>query len=325
MEYSQPHVDAIRSHVRTGYATGFAEPTFYLATTMLLFFGILYAIHITKPKNIYLIVFLVVMLALMNLRLFIIFHDMCHRSFFPTDERSTDTKGFNFWVAQLIEPLCSFSAEYWNNTHSAHHKAHGNLNIHDNARSVLRSGDYDALSDLQKRIYGVARFPPLFFGVAPIYIYWLNRVIQQEWVWILKYGLLLGILHYLGGGWKLVLAFLGAQYLAGTMGIMLFHLQHHVNPGHWRRFDETDTLSKANAELNGSSVQRIPFWLEYFTNGIEYHNVHHSDPGVPSYNTKRVYYELVERGLIPDSMMSYYDEFVGLGNTLYDETRQIYI
>ena len=43
---------------------------------------------------------------------------------------------------------------------------------------------------------------------------------------------------------------------------------------------------KDNAELNGSSVLKIPFLLKPFTNGIEYHNVHHINPGVPSYNIK---------------------------------------
>ncbi len=325
MEYTQPQIDKIKTHIKTGYADNYTEPTFYLSTTLLLFFGLLYAIHKTKVKDKAVLILLVIVLALTNLRLFIIFHDMCHRSYFPTDERAKDYKGFNFYVAQIIEPLCSFSAEYWNKTHSAHHKAHGNLNIYDDTRSVYTSSDYEALSDFQKRIYNIVRFPPLFFGLAPIYIYWLNRFIEKEWLWLIKYAAFLGALYYLSGGWKLVIAFLVAQYLAGAFGIMLFHLQHQVNPGYWRKLDKSDTLGKANAELRGASVQRMPFWLEYFTNGIEYHNVHHMDPGVPSYNIKRIYWELVENGLIPNTMMSYWDEFVGLGNTMYDESSQKYV
>jgi omega-6 fatty acid desaturase (delta-12 desaturase) len=321
--YSEDNIDRIKSHLKTGYATNYVEPAVYLASTTILFLAIMYAIHSTPYQNTGIIVALVVMLALTLFRTFVIFHDMCHRSYFPTDERKSDYKGFNFKIAQMIEPLCLFSAEYWNNIHSAHHKAHGNLNIHDGTRSVLPSSEFDNLSDLQRQLYKVIRFPPLFFLIAPAYVYWINRVINGEWSWIIKYAGLLFVLHKIGK-WKLVGAFVGAQYLAGILGVMIFHVQHQVNPGYWKRFDETDQLEKDNAELNGASVQRIPFWLEYFTNGIEYHNIHHLDPGVPSYNMKRIYYELVDMGEIPDTKLSYMDEFYGLGTTLYDEDTELY-
>ena len=80
------------------------------------------------------------------------------------------------------------------------------------------------------------------------------------------------------------------EFFSSLFGLILFHLQHSINEPFWKSFDiENDFNSKMNAELNGSSVLKIPLFLKPFTNGIEYHNVHHLNPGVPSYTIKKCY------------------------------------
>ena len=190
-------------------------------------------------------------------------------------------------------------------------------------RTVLTSSQYENLSPFLKMVYKVFRSPVPFFVLSPFYIFWINRFVQREWVYLMKYVLFLFILFKVGS-WKLMGGFIFAQYIAAVIGMMLFHLQHQVNPGYWCAFDKTDSLSKANAELIGASVQRIPWWFEYFTNGIEYHNIHHLDPGVPCYKTKVVYYGLLDLGLIHDVKLGYWEELMGLGNTLFNEKTQKY-
>jgi acyl-lipid omega-6 desaturase (Delta-12 desaturase) len=319
--YTQENIDQIKHYIKTrGYATNYAEPTWHLVTTLLLMFGLLYAIHITKGYS----PGLILLLALIMMRLFMMFHDMCHRSFFPTDERAKNEKGFNFQIAALIEQWCLFSASYWNNTHSKHHGALGNLNEYDQTRSVLISSEYDKLPEYQKVLYQFIRFPPVFFLLAPIEIYWIERFIQGEWMYLTKYVLWLVILYKLGN-WKLLLSYVAAQYLGGVLGLMMFHLQHQVNDGFWKRFDNKDPVLRANADLSGSTVLTIPWFLEYFSNGIEYHNIHHIDPGIPSYNMKRTYYGLVNRGLLKEDKVDYATEWTSLWNTLYDEKTEKYI
>jgi omega-6 fatty acid desaturase (delta-12 desaturase) len=318
--YSQETIDQIKHHIKTNaYAANYVEPTWYLITTLLFMFGLLYAIHITKGYSLSLILFL----ALVMMRLFMIFHDMCHRSFYPTDERAKKEKGFNYQMASTIEHWCLFSASYWNNTHSTHHGALGNLDEYDGTRTVFTSSEYDRLPEYQKVLYQIIRFPPVFFLLAPIYIYWLGRVIQGEWMYITKYSLWLVVLYKLGN-WKLLISFLIAQYVGGILGIMMFHLQHQVNDGYWKHFDNTDPLLRSNADLSGSTVLTMPWFLEYFSNGIEYHNIHHIDPGIPSYNMKRTYYELVNRGLLKEDKVDYATEWASLWNTLYNEKTEKY-
>ena len=320
-KYSEETISEIREYIKKyGYATNYTEPTFYLVSTLIIFFMILYFINIVENYN----PILIVILSLIILRLFMIFHDLGHKSFFPTDEREKDYKGFNNFIAKFIDQFCLFTADYWVDIHSHHHKAHGNLNEYDGTRTVLTSSEYEKLNPILKVLYPISRFPPIFFFIlGPIYIYWIQRVLNKEWIYLIKYGLLLFILFKIGST-KLLISFLIAQYIAGIIGLMLFHLQHQVNIGYWKPIHILDKLSKDNAELLGASVQTVPIWLEYFTNGIEYHNVHHLDPGIPSYKTKQIYYELANKGLIPDYKIGYFQEWQSLWYTIFNEKTQRY-
>ena len=50
---------------------------------------------------------------------------------------------------------------------------------------------------------------------------------------------------------------------------MLFHLQHQVNIGYYQPFNNDDYVQKKNADLKGASVLKIPYFLKFFTFGIE--------------------------------------------------------
>ncbi len=322
--YSREEIDRIKTYLKTeGHADQWTEPTVILVSTLLFYFAVVYLIYLSTHMNT--LVPLTILLGLLTLRIFILFHDMCHRSFFPTDERATHTKGFNYWIASIIDVFTAYPAEQWSDVHSHHHRVLGNLNETDGTRSVLTSSQYDELPEYQKTLYKIFRYPPVFFLLAPLYIYWINRAITGRWVYLLKYAAFLYALYYVGST-KLLIAFLAAQYIAGTIGLILFHLQHQVNDGFWKAFDQEDTWMRANAELSGSTVQTIPCFLEYFTCGIEYHNIHHMDPGVPGYKLKRIYYDLVGKGwLSENTKIGYGKMWDGLWNVFYDEKTEKYV
>lgn len=318
--YGEEKIKKIRDYIsKNYYAKDFIQPIFYLLTTLLIMFLCLYIIHISKGYNI----FLILLLSLIMMRLFMIFHDMCHKSFFPSDERSTKQIGINFKTARLIDFLCLFQAERWSETHSAHHHAHGNMNLVDGTRTVYTTTEYNKLTEKEKRMYDIIRNPLFFFFIAPIRIYWIGRIMYFDILYIVKYLLFLVLLYFIGS-YKLLFSYLIAQYIAGILGLMLFHLQHQVNIGYWKKIDENDKLSKENAELLGSSVLKIPPILSYFSNGIEYHNVHHLDPGVPSYNIRRCYEDLVLRQLLVDDKVSYSQSLKSLFHTMYNEDKKKY-
>ena len=312
--YTEENIRDIQDHIkRVGYADNYAEPTFYLITTLTFEFGVIHRIHTTPNYS----PFLIMLLVLFMLRIFMIFHDMCHRSFFPP------AKGLNFRVAGWIEHWCVFPAEKWKSLHSHHHKAHGNMNIYDGTRTVITSDEYADLTPFYQKCYDIGRFPLLFFPVAPIQIYFLSHVFSREYGFVFKYSAWMCFLYRVGST-KLALSYLIAQYMAGFVGLLLFHLQHQVNVGYWKAFEKDDHVSKYNAELQGASVLKIPFCLEYFFNGIEYHNVHHMDAGVPCYKTKQIYYDLVRKGLIQDVKIGYWQQFTSLGHTIFNTQTNMY-
>lgn len=319
--YTAEEIENIKSVVNQYHATECASPSFYLISTLLCVLAVLYVISCNKRRAN--IIVSIVILALLLLRLFMIFHDLCHKSYFPSTERQTNTTGFNFFAAQCIEGINLFEASHWNKIHSAHHKAQGNLNIFDSTRTVLSSGEYNKMPQYKRVLYDVFRNPIVFFSIAPLYIFWISKFLNQEWSFLLKYLIFLGLLYRVGSS-KLLFSFLAAQYVGAIVGLMMFHLQHQVNIGYWKRFPEEDELSKDNAELLGASVLKVPWGLDYFTNGIEYHNVHHLDPGVPTYNTKACYYDLVEKGMIPDRKIGYVQAFKSLFHVIYNEKTQRY-
>ena len=69
----------------------------------------------------------------------------------------------------------------------------------------------------------------------------------------------------------------------------------------------------------------ISLVLKPFTNGIEYHNVHHLNPGVPSYNIRNCYEELRKKGLLKNKEIDGYEMWEALSHTMYDNESDKYV
>lgn len=318
-QYSEENIREIKTKIKEYYADGFLEPSMQLLITLVFIGIILYFIRKCKTYQIGLIL----LLTLGLLRLFVTFHDLTHKSYFPSDERATKQMGINYIVASIVEGIAGYDLERWIAIHSHHHAVHGNMNEYDGTRTVLTSDEYDDLPWFYKVLYKIIRNPIVFFLVAPFYIFYLSRIIYFDYAYIVKYSLWL-VLLYKVGSTKLLLSFIGAQYLAGIVGLAMFHLQHQVNVGYWKPIEGHDQLSKDNANLLGASVLKIPFPFDFFTAGIEYHNVHHIDPGVPGYKIGRCYDDLVSRGSIADHKIGYWQAFTSMWHTIFNEKTQMY-
>jgi acyl-lipid omega-6 desaturase (Delta-12 desaturase) len=69
-------------------------------------------------------------------------------------------------------------------------------------------------------------------------------------------------------------------YLSSIMGTVLFHLQHSVNVAYRERQTQWNFVQAA---MEGSTFLNVPFLLRPFTNGIEYHHIHHLNTNIASY------------------------------------------
>jgi omega-6 fatty acid desaturase (delta-12 desaturase) len=91
-------------------------------------------------------------------------------------------------------------------------------------------------------------------------------------------------LVYLAFGWP-GLAVLGASaILAGAIGVFLVYLQHNFEDTYW---DRKPHLDFRKATLEGSSSLDLGHWWDIGTGNIAYHDLHHFNPGIPSYRLRK--------------------------------------
>ncbi|MFC0469626.1 fatty acid desaturase [Halalkalibacter kiskunsagensis] len=217
-------------------------------------------------------------------RIFIIFHDCTHYSFFKS-RKANETVG-------MITGLFTFCAfEQWKRSHTTHHASNGNLEkrgVGDVWTMTLQ--EYTDASSFKRLLYRTYRNPIVMFLVGPLYIFLVDyrfntkgaSLKERRHVWITNI-VLVSIILILGLtlGWK---AFLLVQlpifYVATFSGVWLFYVQHQFEDGY---FEHNDNWNFVEAALKGSSYYKLPKILQWFSGNIGYHHVHHLNSRVPNY------------------------------------------
>ena len=228
---------------------------------------------------------LILPIAGLLIRTFVIMHDCAHASFLPWP-RVNDAIGF-------ITGVLTFTAfSQWRRDHALHHASSGDLDRRGwGDVTTLTVTEYRALSRFRRFKYRLYRHPFVLFGVGPLHMMILQRFrapslasgAKQLWnVWMTNAALVgLGAIAVLAFGWKSVfLIYVPAYYLAAAGGIWLFYVQHQFEEAYWERGQEWDY---ATAAITGSSHLRMPALFNWFTGHIGLHHVHHLGPKIPNY------------------------------------------
>ncbi|MGG1551072.1 fatty acid desaturase [Paenibacillus ferrarius] len=223
-------------------------------------------------------------------RIFIIFHDCCHKSFFRN-------KWANEAVGTLMGILTFVPFHQWRHTHAVHHASSGNLD----RRGVgdiwtLTAQEYMEASRLRKLTYRLYRNPAIMFLVGPIYIflidYRFNRKragMKERMNTYLTNAVIAGACGLLiwGIGWQSFLLIEGPMFLlSGMAGIWLFYVQHNYEETYYENEAEWDYVKAA---MHGSSFYRLPKVLQWITGNIGYHHIHHLSPRVPNYHLEKAH------------------------------------
>ena len=102
-------------------------------------------------------------------------------------------------------------------------------------------------------------------------------------------GFVLGI--WAGLGWPGLAVWFAASMLGGMIGVFLVYLQHNFEDTYW---DRKPDLDFRRATLIGSSSLDLGWWWDLGTGNIAYHDLHHYNPAIPSYNLRRCQRDLPE-------------------------------
>jgi len=100
-----------------------------------------------------------------------------------------------------------------------------------------------------------------------------------------------GILVKLIGLQALFFILLIPIWIAISIGLVLFYLQHNFEGVY---FDDSYGWNFAKSALLGSSFCKLPAILNWFTCNIAYHHIHHLNTRVPYYKLPRCFADLSE-------------------------------
>lgn len=225
-------------------------------------------------------------------RIFIIFHDCGHGSFFKS-KRLNDLWG-------ILTGLLAFTPYYaWRRSHAVHHASVANLDrrgVGDVMTATVE--EYLAMPWQQKLWYRIFRNPLVMFTIGPILIFLLvarfpgkaegrrerNNVL---WTNLALAGMVAGMSMLIGFK-EYVLIQLPVLALAATAGVWLFYVQHNFEGTYWTRQGQWDFL---NAALKGSSYYQLPRVLQWFSGNIGFHHIHHLSPRTPNYLLEKCHRE----------------------------------
>src|SRR5699024_4303673 len=261
-----------------------------LINTLLPFFLLWFLAYQSLSVSIWLTLALSVIASGFVIRIFIIFHDCTHQSFFKS-------KRTNRLIGTMTGIITLFAFEKWKRNHAIHHATSSNLDKRGTGDVWIMTVDEYVASSLWKRLaYRLYRNPLVMFGLGPLYLFFISNRFnrkdanQKERMntylinisIIIIYGMLIWAV-----GWQ---AFLIIQtpilFIAGSLGIWLFYVQHQFEDSY---FENEDNWDFVKAAVDGSSYYKLPKVIQWMTGSIGYHHVHHLSPRVPNYKLEEAH------------------------------------
>ncbi|WP_426949966.1 fatty acid desaturase [Bacillus mycoides] len=223
-------------------------------------------------------------------RVFIIFHDCTHHSFFKS-------RRVNRIVGTCMGVLTLFPFDQWGHEHSVHHATSGNLDKRGTGDIwTLTVNEYLAAPFRLRLAYRFYRNPLVMFGLGPIYVFLLKNRFNRKgarkkermntYLTNVLIVALVGLLCW-AIGWQSFLLVHGSIFLiAGSIGIWLFYVQHTFEDSY---FEEDKDWEYVKAAVEGSSFYKLPKVLQFLTGNIGFHHVHHLSPRVPNYKLEEAH------------------------------------
>lgn len=240
----------------------------------------------------WLVLFLSVFAAGLLVRVFIIFHDCGHGSYFKS-------RGANrFWG--VITGILTFTPyHYWWHSHAVHHSHAGDLDERGWGDVWTMTVEEYLKAPRWTRIkYRFARNPICLFIIGPTILFLIvhrlpyshagKRGIKSVHLTNLGIVLLASTISFFIGLKAYLLIQLPIIMVAGSAGVWLFYVQHQFEGVYWERHEEWDYVDEA---MRGSSYLKLPRVLQWFTGNIGFHHIHHLCPRIPNYFLERCYKE----------------------------------
>jgi len=237
---------------------------------------------------------LVVFVGLMQVRLFIFFHDYLHGAIFHDSA-----------TASVIMSLIGFYMlavrSVWRETHNYHHKNNAKLiGSAIGSFPVVSLGMWNAMTPTERRLYRLVRHPAtIFLGYFSVFLVGMTiapfrRDPKTHWggplAIVIHFALLITLGLSLGWVDAVCLISLPALLSLGA-GSYLFFAQHNFPA---MKLKDRRTWDYTFAALMSSSMFDMPKLMHWFTGNIGYHHIHHLNHRIPFYRLPEAMAALVE-------------------------------
>lgn len=221
-------------------------------------------------------------------RIFIIFHDCGHKSFFKSDK-------MNRTVGIIAGAIVFTPYHKWHYMHKVHHSTVGNLDKRGMGDVMTWTAEEFKNSPKKKQLfYRLYRNPIIMLLIAPFFIFSVvNRLPNKEmpkpinlYTQLTNVGLVIAItgISLLIGLKTFIIIQIPILFFASIFGVWLFYIQHQFEDVLWQRNETRDYRTIA---MKGSSYVKFPKILQWFSGNIGFHHIHHLSLKIPNYNLEK--------------------------------------
>ncbi len=264
------------------------KATWQILNTLVPYAFLWYVMYVCRPISWWLVVPLAVLAGALLVRVFIIFHDCGHGSFFKSPVANA--------AVGFVSGVLTFTPYYhWRWEHAIHHASSGDLDKRGTGDVwTMTVQEYLEASRWKKFAYRFARNPVVLFVIAPLFLFLVLQRLparaanarERHSVYATNVGILAmaAALSLVFGFGTYAVIQLIIMMVAGGAGVWMFYVQHQFEDVYWER---GENWSFTAAALQGSSFYKLPRILQWFTGNIGFHHIHHLSPRIPNYNLEQ--------------------------------------
>ncbi len=250
--------------------------------------------YVGAIRNIHIVPQLIcaVLAGLLNIRLFIIYHDYLHKSIL---QNSIIAKAiFTVYGLFILAPV-----SIWKRSHNFHHAHNSKLYSSSIGSYPLATREeFLKASKLERSLYLFARHPfTIAFGYIFVFIWGMllrslinNPKKHLDSLLALVFHVALGVAIFsVFGLQSLLVGYILPIMLGHALGAYLFYAQHNFPSA---KFKSKEEWTYVEAALYSSSYMKMNKLMHWFTGNIGYHHIHHVNPKIPFYNLPKAFNEM---------------------------------
>lgn len=290
-----------------------------LINSIVPYFGLLLAMYYSLEISYWLTLAISPLAAGFMVRIFIIFHDCGHGSFFKSPRANQ--------IAGIITGFIVYTPYHrWHYEHQRHHQTVGNLD----KRGVgdvmtMTVEEYKNSTPKQQSFYRWYRNPVILLLIVPFFLFTVlfrlhgtnqtTKMHLQTHLTTLALIMAIVLISLWIGFTTFLLIQVPVLLISSIAGVWMFYVQHQFKDVIWERNENWDYKAMA---MKGSSFYKLPRILQFFTGNIGYHHIHHLGPKIPNYYLEKCH---KENPIFQKEALTFWPSIQSVRYRLWDEKR----